>query len=155
MLFGRSAHCWQWGVLVLYYNWVAVNVFLAVLQDFPSVFGCPYVGCIYIYNVHVSWWTLPLSIMKWLSGSLFMALVLKSILSDLSMVPWLLFTIHFLGIYFCILPLSVCVCLLLWAGSLLVCICAGHVFSSIQLSYIFPLVHLNHLHLRLLLIDTY
>ena len=42
------------GVLkVPYYNRVAVNIFLEVLQDFLYVFGCSYVGFIYIYNVYV------------------------------------------------------------------------------------------------------
>ena len=36
-----------------FYNCVAVNIFLEVLQDFLYVFGCSYVGCIYIYNVCV------------------------------------------------------------------------------------------------------
>ena len=32
---------------------VAVYIFLEVLQDFLYVFGCCYVGSIYIYNVYV------------------------------------------------------------------------------------------------------
>ena len=53
MLFGRSIHFWLWSVKIPYYNCVAVNIFPEVLQDFPYVFGCSYVGCIYIYNVYV------------------------------------------------------------------------------------------------------
>ena len=52
-LFGRSIQSWQWGVEMPYYNHVAVNVFLEVLQDFLYVFGYFYVGCIFIYNVYV------------------------------------------------------------------------------------------------------
>ena len=51
--FGRSVHVWQWSVKIPYYNCIAVNVLLEVLQDFPYVFWCSYVGCIYIYNVYV------------------------------------------------------------------------------------------------------
>ena len=44
---------WQWGVKIPYYNCVAVNIFLEILQDFPYVFVCSYVGFIYIHNVYV------------------------------------------------------------------------------------------------------
>ena len=49
----RTVHFWQWGVKVPYYKCVAVNIFFEVLQDFLYVFGCSYVGCIYIYNFYV------------------------------------------------------------------------------------------------------
>ena len=32
---------------------VLLSIFLEVLQDFPYIFGCSYVGCIYVYNVYV------------------------------------------------------------------------------------------------------
>ena len=54
-----------------------------------------------------------MSIMKWPSGSLFMALLLKSILSDMGIVsPAFFFPVHFLGIFVSIPSLSVCVGLL-------------------------------------------
>ena len=46
--------------------------------------GAPMLGA-YIFTMFMSsWWILPLSIMKWTSGSLCMALLWKSILSDMS-----------------------------------------------------------------------
>ena len=46
--------------------------------------GAPMLGA-YRFTIFVSsWWILPLSIMKWPSGSLFMTPFLKSILSDMS-----------------------------------------------------------------------
>ena len=53
ILFGGSIHFWQWGVEIPYYNCVAVNIFLEVLQDFPYIFGCSDVWYMYIYNVYV------------------------------------------------------------------------------------------------------
>ena len=56
----------------------------------------------YIFTMFVSsWWILPLSIMKWPSGSLFMALLWKSILSDISFAtPSFFFSFHAFGIFF-------------------------------------------------------
>ena len=58
--------------------------FLKASKDFLYIFGCSYVGCMYIIVFMSSWWILPLSIMKWPSGSLFMALLWKYILSHMS-----------------------------------------------------------------------
>ena len=41
------------GVLKTLHEYVAVDIFLEVLQDFLYVFGCSYVGCIYIYKVYI------------------------------------------------------------------------------------------------------
>ena len=35
-----------------YYKCIAVYIFLEALQDFPYIFGCSYIGCIYVYNVY-------------------------------------------------------------------------------------------------------
>ena len=32
---------------------VLISVSLEVLQDFPYIFGCSYVGCIYVYNGYI------------------------------------------------------------------------------------------------------
>ena len=114
---------------------IAVNIFLEVLQDFLYVFGCSMLGA-YIFTMFMSsWWILPLSIMKLPSGSLFMALFLKSILSDMSIAtPAFSFPVHLLGKFD---SLSVCVDLLSSGGSLVGSICLGHVFLSIQLFYVF------------------
>ena len=40
-------------VEIPYYNCVAVNIFLVVLQDFLYVFGCSYVGA-YIFIMFIS-----------------------------------------------------------------------------------------------------
>ena len=58
--------------------------FLKSSKIFFMYLGAPMLGA-YIFTMFMSsWWILPLSIMKWPSGSLFMALLLKSILSDMS-----------------------------------------------------------------------
>ena len=49
----RSIHCWRWVVKILNYEYIAVDTFLEVLQDFPYIFGDSYVGCRHIYNVYV------------------------------------------------------------------------------------------------------
>ena len=73
----------------------------------------------YIFTMFMSsWWILPLSIMKCPSGSLFMALVLKSILSDMNIATWLFFPVHLLGIFVSSPSLSVCVGLLFKVGLL-------------------------------------
>ena len=102
-----------------------------------------------------SWYVLPMSIMKWPSCSLFMALFLKSVLSDMSIATPAFFPVCLLGIFVFNPSLSVCVGLLSWYGSLFGRICVGHVFLSIQLFYVFWLEHLIHLCLRLLLIGIY
>ena len=71
------------------------------------------------------------------------------------LLPQLFFPVHLLGIFISSHSLSVSVGLFFWCGSLDSSICAGHVFSSIQLPCVFWLDHLIHLHLRLLLIATY
>ena len=43
-LLGRSIHCWQWAVKISYYDCVTIDIFLEVLQDFPYIFECSYVG---------------------------------------------------------------------------------------------------------------
>ena len=58
-------------------------MFIEVLQVFPYVFGCSYVGHIHVYNVYLLMDS-SMSIVKCPSGSLLMAFVLKSILSDTS-----------------------------------------------------------------------
>ena len=69
--------------------------------------------------------------------------------------PSFFFHVHFLGIFFSIPSLSVCVDVLYWGGSLVGSICVGHVLLSTQLPYIFWLELLIHLHLILLLIGIY
>ena len=115
---------------------------------------------ILLYWLHIclqclSWWISPFSVMNYPSVSLFMAFVLKSILSDISIATLAFFPVHLSGTLFSNPSLSVCVGLLFWGGSLVGSICAGHVFLSIQLLYVFWLEHLIYLHLRSLLIGTY
>ena len=52
-LLERSTYYWQWGVKIPYYEYVVVNIFLEVFQDFPYIFGYSYVGCIYVYNGYI------------------------------------------------------------------------------------------------------
>ena len=57
--------------------------FLKSSKIFFMYFGAPMLGA-YIFTMFMSsWWILPLNIMKWPSGSLFMALLLKFLLSDM------------------------------------------------------------------------
>ena len=75
--------------------------FLEVLQAFPYIFGCSYVRCLYVYNVYAF---LIVSSLEYYEVSFcisFMAFVLKSILSDISIAtPAFLFPVHMLGIFF-------------------------------------------------------
>ena len=65
--------------------------FLKSSKVFFMYLGAPLLGA-YIFTMFMSsWWILPLSIMKWPSGSLFMALLWKSILSDMSIATPFLF----------------------------------------------------------------
>ena len=57
--------------------------FLKSSKIFFMYLGSPMLGA-YIFTMFMSWWILPLSIMKWPSGSLFVALFVKSILSYMS-----------------------------------------------------------------------
>ena len=50
--FVLKIYLWQWGVKILYYNCVAVNI-LKSSKIFFYVFGCSYVRCIFIYNFYV------------------------------------------------------------------------------------------------------
>ena len=143
------------GVLISPSISVAVYIFFEVFQDFPYIFGCSYIGYIYIYLLLSSWWILPLSTMKWPSGSLFMVLVLTSILSDMSIATPDFFSCPFAW-KICFQPFTFSLCrsfVLRWVtvGSL----CVGHVFLSVPLFCVFWLGPLIHLHLRLLLIGTY
>ena len=79
-LFGWCVHSWQFSVKILYKDCIAVDL----LQDFLVYLGAPMLGA-YIFTMFMSsWWILPLSITKWPSGSLFMVLLWKSILCDMS-----------------------------------------------------------------------
>ena len=90
----RSVHTqWKMEDLSIFYSGVLKSPTIIVLLSisflksskiFFMYLGAPMLGA-YIFTMFMSsWWTLPLSIMKWPSGSVFMALVLKSILSDMS-----------------------------------------------------------------------
>ena len=53
ILFGRYVHFWQWGVKIPYYNCVAVNIFLEVLQVFFMYFGAPMLDA-YVFTMFMS-----------------------------------------------------------------------------------------------------
>ena len=58
--------------------------FLKSSKIFFMYLGAPMLGACIFTMFMSSWWILPLSIMKCPSGSLLMALLLKSVLSDMS-----------------------------------------------------------------------
>ena len=85
-LFGRSVRFWQCGVKI---HTIIVLLSISFLKSSKIFFM--YMSTImlgaYIFTMVMSfWWILPLSIMTWPSGSLFMALLLQFILSDMSIV---------------------------------------------------------------------
>ena len=83
--------------------------FLKSSKIFFMYLGAPMLGA-YIFTIFKSsWWFLPLSIMKCPSGSLFMALPWKSILSDMSIATPAFFPVRLLGIFVSSPSLSVCV----------------------------------------------
>ena len=84
-----------------------------------------------------SWWILPLSIVKCPSVCLFMAFVLQSILSDITIATPAFFSCSFAWNIFSNPPLSVYVGLLFWGGSLVGSTCVGNAFLSIHLLYTF------------------
>ena len=105
----------------------------------------------YIFTMFMSsWWILHLSIVKWPSGSLFMALLWKPTFSHINIATPAFFSCPFAWEFVSSPSLSVCISLLSWDWSLVGSICVGHVFLSIQLFYVFWLEHLIHLRLRLL-----
>ena len=115
--------------------------------------GAPMLGE-YMFIMFISpWWILLLSIMKCPSGSLFMAFVLKSVLSDMIIAIRIFFPVHLLEIFISSPSLSVCVGLLFSGGCLVDWIYMGHILS-IQVSYVVVLELFTHLVLRLLLIGT-
>ena len=83
--------------------------FLKSSKIFFMYLGSPMLGA-YIFTMFMSsWWILPLSIMKCPSGSLFMALLLKSILSDMSIATPAFFSCPFAWkIYFQPFTFSLC-----------------------------------------------
>ena len=102
-----------------------------------------------------SWWILPLSIMKCPSASLFMALVLKSILSDIGIATPGVFSCSFAwSIFFQPFTFNLCKSFVLRSVSW-----RQHMCGSCFLNHSAPLCPLIgafiHLHLRLLLIGTY
>ena len=78
--------------------------FLKSSKIFFMYLGAPMLGT-YIFTMFISsWWILPLSIMKWPSGSLFMALFLKSVLSAMCIAtPAFFLPFHLLGILYPVL----------------------------------------------------
>ena len=69
--------------------------FLKSSKIFFMYLGAPMLGT-YIFTMFMSsWWILPLRIMKWPSGSLFMALFLKSILSNMGIATLAFFSCPF------------------------------------------------------------
>ncbi|KAF6084336.1 hypothetical protein HJG60_008607 [Phyllostomus discolor] len=84
--FGRSIHCSQSGVKIPYDECVIVNIFIEVLQDFLYIFRCSYVGCIYVYKEYVLLLDYCLVYYVITFFSFFVAIVLKSVLSDTSVV---------------------------------------------------------------------
>ena len=83
--------------------------FLKSSKIFFMCLGAPMLGAYMFPMFTSSWWILPLSIMKCPSVSVFMAFVLKFILSDISIATPILFSFHLLGILFYKLLPSVCV----------------------------------------------
>ena len=72
---------------VLKYPTIIVLLSISFLKSSKIFFmylGAHMLGAYIFTMLMSSWWILPLSIMKWPSGSLFMALFLKSILCDMS-----------------------------------------------------------------------
>ena len=149
-LFGRSVHFWQWSGKISYYNCVAVNVFLEVLQDFHFVFGFSCVGSIYIYNVYVF---LVYSSFEYYEVTLWVSLYGP------------LFEVYFVQCEYCYFSfffLSICLeylfvgfhCPALLCRSLVLSWVSwrqhkwGHAFLCIRLFYVFWLEHLIHLHVR-------
>ena len=129
--------------------------FLKSSKIFFMYVGAPMLGA-YIFTMFMSsWWILPLSIMQWPSGSLFMDLLLKSILSDMSIATPALFLLSNWVEYFFQHFTSVSIGRVFWGGSLVGSISVGHVFLTIQLFCVFWLGRLIHLRLRLLLVGTY
>ena len=92
VLFWRSTHFWQWGV-----KSPSISVLLSISFFMSSKIFLMYLGApvldAYMFIIFMSsWWILPLRIMKCPSVFLFLAFVLKSILSDVSIAtPTLLF----------------------------------------------------------------
>ena len=109
----------------------------------------------YVYNILASWWILPLSIMKCPSLSLFVAFVLTSIWSDISIATLAIFPSPFAwNIFFQSFTFSLCRSFVpRWVS------CRQHMYGScfliLQLPCVFWLEQVIHLHLRLLLIGTY
>ena len=97
VLFGRSIHCEQWGVTILYNDCIAVPIFLKSSRIFFIYVAVPILGAYMFTRAIPSCWTTPLGIMKWPYLSLVMAFVLKSILSDIRIATPAFFHVHLHG----------------------------------------------------------
>ena len=109
--------------------------FLNSSKTFPIYLDDPMLGA-YTFTIVMPWWILPLSIMKCPSVSLFMAFVLKSVLSHVSIAPLTFVFCPFAWNIFSSPSLLVCVSLLFYGGSLVGSMCVGFLFLSTQLPYV-------------------
>ena len=101
----------------------------------------------YIFIIVIfSSWIDPLIIIQCPSLCLFTAFVLKSVLSDMSIVTPVSFDLYLPGIYYSSPSLSVYMCPLFRGGSLADNIYRGIVSVSIQPVFVFWLGHSTHLH---------
>ena len=110
--------------------------FLKSSKIFLMYLGAPMLDA-YMFTMFMSsWWILPLSLWSVLLCLFLCPCFLKSLMSDIS-IATLAFFPYLLGIFFSNPSPSVCVGLLFWDGFLVGSICVGHVFLSIQISYVF------------------
>ena len=155
-LFGRSVRFWQCGVKIHTIIVLLSISFLKSSKIFFMYLGAPMLGA-YIFTMFMSyWWILPLCIMKWPSGSLFMeSPFLKSILSDISIATPAYFSCPFAW-KICFQPFTFSLCrsfVLRWVS------CRQHMCGSCFLIHSAVLCVLigafNPFTLRLLLIGSY
>ena len=91
---------------------------------------CSYIVCIRVYQGSILLLDYPFKYYAMFSLSLIMTIVLKTILSDISMLPQLFFKCLFAWNIFSLPSFSVCVDHLLWSGSwsLVDSLSMGHIF---------------------------
>ena len=128
--------------------------FLKFSKIFLIYLGAPVLGAFMFIMCMSSWWILPLSIVKWPSGPLCMAFVLKSILSDISIATLAFFSYPFAW-EICFQPFTFSLCRSFvprWVHRQHMCGSCFLIHSAILCLW---LDHLIHLCLRLLSRGSY
>ena len=132
-LFILYIHSCQWSTKICYYDFISVTLSLYVYKELLYIFRCLYIVCINVYKVYI---LLDQPIYHYVVPFVvsYYYFVLKSTLSNMSIIHQIF---YFHEIFFSNPLYLVCVSFVLNWVSCRQLIYVGHIFLSIQLSYVF------------------